>query len=152
MAKSLYSDVGIGNLDPDDFNNFATQRRRADQAYQLGQAQNTYKRTTFDQQYASGKRDLRQQYMQQRRGFGADLNRRGLLNSGIYNNAYRNLQTQRNNQAADLTMQYNQMTGGLNLANQQLERVRTDALNDIESAEDARRKSVAAALKAAREM
>lgn len=151
MAKNLYDPKGLGDLDPDDHNSFQTARRQARSAYDIGKAQNQFKLESAGQDYASRKSDLRRQYGRARRAFGSDFTQRGLLNSGLHDKAYADLQVDRAQGFADLLRQFRQTQGGLSLANSQLSTIKADTLNDIESAEAARRASVAAALKFAKE-
>lgn len=151
VAKTLYNDKGRGDLDPDDHNLFQTQRRQANQAYNLGSAQNKYRRSTYDQNYAAQTGDLRRQYRDARNSFGSDWTQRGLLNSGLYRQAYGQLQGQRQQAAADLLRQYQQQKAGTDLAGRQLSTIRSDAFADVAAAEAARRQSVAAALRLAKE-
>lgn len=151
MAKIPYNPNGIGNLDPDDYNRFQRQRIQADQQYDIGKAQNQYKRENADRRYARGKSDLRRQYSRARRGFGSDFIQRGLLNSGLYNRAYADLQVDRDQAAGSLLDQYSETTRGLDLANRQLLDIKQNAKWDVDATEEARRQSVAAALKYAKE-
>ena len=151
MAVNLYDANGVGVLDPDDFNAFQTRRRGARTAYDLGTAQNQYKRDTYAQQYGRQSNDLRIEYGRKRRDFGSDLNKRGLLNSGLYDSAYRDLQTDKLRSGDGLRGQYDNARRGLDLADSQLGIIKNSSLNDVESAEAARRSSVAAALKYAQE-
>lgn len=151
MAKSLYDSSGLGNLDPDDYNQFQTQRRQARSNYNRSTAQNKFRRTGAGVDYADAIGDLRRQYTRARGSFGSDFIQRGLLNSGLYRQGYADLQRQRQDAQADLRRQYQRTLDGLGLADRQLLGIRDDALNDIESAQAARRASVAAALRYARE-
>lgn len=151
MANTSYNPSGIGNLDPDDFNRYQRQRDQARRSYGIERAQNTYKRESADRRYSAGKSDLRRQYQRARGNFGSDLIQRGLLNSGLYKQAYRDLQVDRQQAGSDLLRNYQETTRGLDLANRQLLDLRTGALADIDATEQARRDSVAAALKYAKE-
>lgn len=151
MAKSLYDPTGIGALDPDTFNQFQTGRRQARSAYDMGTAQNEYKRSVYRTDYGRDKNDLRVQYGRARRGFGSDYIKRGLLNSGLYKSAYRDLQLDKSRSETGLRDRFQTAIDGLALADRQLGRIKNDSLNDIESAETARRASVAAALGYAKE-
>lgn len=151
MAKTLYNPDGLGQLDPDDYNAFQTRRRQAQQSYDIGTAQNQWKRDTADQEYASATSDLRRQYGRARRQFGSNWTKRGMLNSGLHDKAYQDLQVDRQQGLSDLLRQYNQSRSGLELADRQLSTILWDSVVDVNAAEEARRQSVAAALNYAKE-
>lgn len=148
---NLYNPSNIGNLDPDDYNAFQTRRRQAYSGYQQSKDQNAYRRTNAGLGLATGQRDLRQQYSKARGAFGSEFTQKGLLNSGLYRKAYKDLRTDRASGYADLTSQYNQLISGLRISDRQLLDTRTNSLNDTDSAQAARVASVAAALKYAKE-
>lgn len=147
---NLYNPSGIGQLDADDWNAYQTQKRQALLARDLGKSQNAYRRTQASLDWTRGKRDLGFNYGIQRRQFGSDLNQRGLLNSGIYRQQYMDLLTARQYQDADLKQQHDRTLEGLRQADGQLDLIYKHAIDDTDSAEAARRASVAAALAEAR--
>lgn len=148
---SLYNQPAGNTLDPDDYNAFQTQKRQADRAYGIGTAQNRFRKNDARLNYLKQTRDLNQNYGVTRRGFGAELNNRGLLNSGIYNQSYLDLQNQRMNADSDLKSEFDQQLAGLREADDQLATINKGAKEDVEAAQAARTASVAAALKYAKE-
>lgn len=147
MSNSFYNANGIGGLDPSTFAEFQRGRFNARNQYDLASAQNKFRQNQVNLNYTQNKSDLQSQYGKARRAFGGDFNQRGLLNSGLYKQAYGDLQQDRMRQLARLQFNRQNELDALDLAGRQLVTVRDNSLADVDTAEAARRQSVAAALR-----
>lgn len=148
---SRYSDKGRGDLSADDWNWLQTQRRQIEQQYSLGTAQNKFQRDTAKANYLRRKGDLTRSWAQRFADFQAPYVRAGLLNSGLYALGRDRFNLARNQQLGELLADYEQTIGALKLSDELLASVRRNALDDIASAEAARRASVAEELRRARQ-
>lgn len=137
-------------LNPEELNYYSTRRRQITDTYNLGQAQNTYQQGALgrDEQRQIG--DLAYQYGQMRDKAPWGYARRGLLNSGIYQKGLTDLaQSGYVRPLNNITGQYQDQLGALQLAQQQLGTIQTGALSDVDEAEKARIAAVAATLRGA---
>lgn len=137
-------------LNPDELNYYRTRKRQVTDTYNLGQAQNTYQQGALGRQQERSVGNLAYQYGQMRDklpwGFGA----RGLLNSGIYQKSLTDLAEGAYLRPLNqMTAEYQDQLGALQLAQQQLGQVQAGALSDVDEAERARIAAVAASLRGA---
>lgn len=142
MAESL--------LDAESLGHFRSARRRVQDTYDLGTAQNNYQRQVAGSQYGRSLGDLTRQFDQIRTKMPWGAARRGMLNSGLYQRQLGEYGADRVRAFSNLRGVYDDQLGGLNLADSQLSSVRTGALNDIEEQQRNRIASVAAMLRGAR--
>lgn len=147
MSNSFYDAKGIGGLDPETFATFQRGRFNARNQYDLASAQNKFRQNQVNLGYTQSKGDLQTDYGKARRAFGSDWNRRGMLNSGLYKQAYGDLQKDRMRGLARLQFNRQSELDALDLAGRQLVTVRDNTLADVDTAEAARRQAVAAALR-----
>lgn len=134
-------------LNPEDFNWFASSRRRVNDTFNLGQAQNQYQQSILGNQFARGLGDTTRQFARMREKMPWAAARRGLMNSGIWTKQLADFGVDKNAAVANLTGQFNDQKFGLQLAGQQLGQVRQSALLDLDDQEAARRAAIAAALR-----
>lgn len=149
MAQNLFTGVPSGSsLNADDYNYFQTAKRRVNQTYDLGAAQNQYQRNVLDSDYGNQKAQLAWQYDQMKRQIPGRFAKAGTLNSGLYSNAWDTYRANRNFGTGDMVSRYNQSVQGLDLARNQLLSTKDNALTDVLS-QEAARKAAADALRAA---
>lgn len=144
---SLFDSAGKGDLSSDDWNYFQTQKRRVNQTFGYGLDQNQWQRDSTTNDHNRRLADLKAKWGQQRAQLPTAYAQRGLLNSGIYARGLDRAQGDFNRAQGDLAGAFNDQLAGLGLADRQLESVRGNSLNDLDSAEAARRAAVAEALR-----
>ena len=134
-------------LDPESVNSFETSRRRVRTTYGQGLAQNTFQKGRLDQAAGRGRFDLMKRFDAMRNKMPGGFAKRGLLNSGIYQESLANYGADRltatNRFEEDTLGAQNQLQLGAN----QLDELYKDALTDIDGQESARRQGIAASLK-----
>jgi hypothetical protein len=135
-----------GDLTLDDLNYYQQQRSRLSESTKLGLEQNQWQRQIAGSEYQRGLGDLRTQFAALRDQLPHQFARGGLLNSGIYARALDRWQSERTRQTGNLYGRYQDQLGGLNLADQQLERIRANTAKQIDQSEVARRATVKALL------
>lgn len=142
---------GMANeLNPEEINYYATRRRQVTDTHNLGQAQNTYQQGAMGRDLERTTGDLAYQYGQMRDKAPWGYAARGLLNSGIYQKGLYDLQQSGYVRPLNnITSQYQDQLGALQLASQQLGQVQSGALSDVDEAEKARIAAVAASLRGA---
>lgn len=134
-------------LNPEDLNWFASSRRRVNDTYNLGLAQNNYQQSVLGNQFARSLGDTTRQFSRMREKMPWAAARRGLMNSGIWNKQLADFGVDKNAAIANLTGQMNDQKFGLQLAQNQLGQIRGSALLDLNDQEAARRAAIAAALR-----
>lgn len=149
-GKNLYQGGNRGELTSDDYNYFQTQGRQITQQYNLGKAQNAYERSTAKTNYSRQKSNAETAWKARFGEFQSPYVERGLLNSGIYRGGYDQFRQARNMELGDLLATYQQKTGALDLADQQLHGVYKNSWDDLASAGAARRATVAEELRRAK--
>ena len=111
---------------------FNAQKNRAKQAYALGNQQNTYEQDLSNVQSGWSREDMIRNFNRQREGFGNGWNKRGMMSSGMYQNALTRFnddqQTNLNRQRIG-TEWKNQ---GYDIAGNQLATIQADALKELE--------------------
>lgn len=138
-----------GDLGPEDYNWFQTARRKVNDSYSLGVSQNQFSKDSLSNAYARSQGDLASKYALARPNLGTSYAKRGLLNSGIYQQGLVNFNTDQGKAYSDLASAYQDQLGGYDLARSQLEQTRAGATQDLADQEAARRAAVAASLRAA---
>lgn len=149
-GKNLYQGANRGELTSDDYNYFQTQGRQITQQYNLGKGQNAYERSVARSNYLRQKANADTAWKSRFGEFQSPYVERGLLNSGLYRRGYDQFRTARNMELGDLLATYQNKTGALGLADQQLHSVYTSAWDDLASAGAARRATVAEELRRAK--
>jgi hypothetical protein len=139
-----------GDLTSDDLNYFNTAKRRVDQTYKAGLAQNEWQRKAATSAYQRSDGDLRAKFAQARRQLPSAYARAGMLNSGIYARGLDQWQSDKIREQGNLRAGYDQQMAGLSLADRQLAELLWTSTYDINTAHAARQASVAEALRAAR--
>lgn len=143
----LFNAAGKGDLSSDDWNYFQTQKRRVNQTFGYGLDQNQWQRDSATNDHGRKLADLKAQWGQMRAKLPSPYAGAGLLNSGIYARGLDTAQADFNRAQGDLAGGFNDQLAALGLADRQLESVRGNSLNDLDSAEVARRAAVAEALR-----
>jgi hypothetical protein len=137
-------------LNPEELNYYRTRRRQVTDTYNLGQAQNVYQQGALGRAQERGVGNLAYQYGQMREKLPWGFGRRGLLNSGIYQRGLQQLaEGAYIRPLNEMTAQYQDQLGALQLAQQQLGQVHAGAISDVDEAERARIAAVAASLRGA---
>lgn len=139
-----------GLLDPEELSYFRTARRRVQDTYGLGAAQNTFEKGRAGATFARNVGDLTKQFDAMRSKVPWSFAGRGLLNSGLHQKAVADFDVNRTSSFGNLRAQYDDQLGGLDLAAQQLAAVRAGALSDVDDQERSRVAAIAAMLRAAR--
>lgn len=125
---------------------FAAQNRRATSAHDMGQAQNAYDRRVSNGQQSWRTQDLRQAHVLQREQFARPWNRKGMMNSGMYQNALVRLNDRQNTETNRNTTSAGWRTEGFDLAGNQLSQVRDDTLQELRDQQTAYQRQVSAML------
>lgn len=126
---------------------FTAQKNRAKQAFTLGNDQNTYERGLSNVQSGWSREDMIRNFNRQREGFANSWNKRGMVNSGLYNAALTRFQ---GDQQTNLTRQ---RTGnewknqGYDIAGNQLATIQSDALQELEDQRRAYQNTMATVLR-----
>lgn len=137
-------------LNPEELSYFRTARRRVQDTYGLGAAQNAYEQGAASNAYARSLGDLTRQFDQVRSKLPWNYAGRGMLNSGLYQKGLADYGQDRLRSFGNLRGSYEDQMGGFNLAAQQLAAVKTAGASDIEEQEQSRVASIAAMLRAVR--
>ena len=136
----------MATLKPNETQWFKSQRRRADHAYNLGTQQNKYERLQSERQSNWQREDLARQWHRGRESFANSFNKRGVINSGIYQNALLRRQ-QDQNKAFQRNSESKLWKGqGYDLAKRQLGDVRTAAKKDLDEQETAYRRTISSVI------
>lgn len=150
-GRNLYRKKGRGELSSDDFNYIQTQRRNINQQYSLGRAQNKFERNVARSDYRRNRGNVTTAWRARVPEFMSPYVEGGLLNSGLYRQGYDRFRQARGMELGDLLAAYQNKTGALRLADQQLASVRKSGLDDVSSLAAARRATVAEELRRARQ-
>lgn len=150
-GQNRYKGAGRGELSSDDFNYIQTQRRNITQQYRLGKAQNAFERGAARGDYTRSKRNMETAWKARFPEFQTPYVEGGLLNSGLYRQGYDQFRQARNMELGDLLSAYQNKTGALRLADQQLYSVYKSGHDDITSLGAARRSTVAEELRRAKQ-
>lgn len=147
MAAPAYNPINywesskgnLGILTPDDLTYFEQQRRRIRNQYLQGESQIKHQGTVLDNDYARSKRDLGNSLRQARAQLPGSFATGGALNSGLYQKALTDFTRDKNNAYADLLARYNEQRSGMNTSLANLLSTYKSSLDDVASAEAARR-------------
>jgi hypothetical protein len=150
-GTSLFRGKGRGDLTSDDYNWLQTQRRQTTQQYSLGKAQNAFERSTARANYLRQRGNMTRDWRYRFGDFQNAYASRNLLRSGLYRGGYDRFRASRNADLGELFAAYGDKARALGLADQQLGSIYRSGMNDIASAEAARRASVAEELRRARQ-
>jgi hypothetical protein len=134
------------DMNPEDFNYFRTQKWRINDSYNLGNDQNNYQRSVANNQYGRSKDDLKRQFTQMRDGLSSGFGKRGLMNSGIWQNRLSKFAEGRTAAYGNLAQQFEDQNRGFAMAESQLRKVQTNSQSDLASQEAARRAAIASAI------
>jgi len=137
-------------LSPEDVNYFGTTRRRVNDTFNLGSAQNLYQRQTAQSAFGRTKNNLFTSFARMRDKLPGQYASRGLLNSGLYQKGIADFGQRKNQQIGEVTAQFGEQMAGLDLAERQLGQVRTSASMDVDEQEQSRIAAAASLLRAAR--
>lgn len=147
MAAPAYNPVNywdqnkgkLGILTPDDLTYFEQQRRRIRNQYLQGESQIKHQGTVLRNDYNRSRRDLTTQFGRARNQFGGSFASGGALNSGLYQRALTDFSVDKNNAFADLLAKYQEQQGGMNTALGNMLSTYKSSMDDVASAEAARR-------------
>jgi hypothetical protein len=150
MPETVHAPAPAAELDPDSLQFFRSGRRKVDEAYDLGTAQNNYQRQITNSQYQRNLGDLTRQYDKLRTAIPFKYAARGLSNSGLYKEGLTNYGNDRVRAFGNLRGAFDDQNAGFDLADQQLAKVRASAQSDLNEQEQTRMATVAASLRGAR--
>lgn len=139
-----------GLLNPEELSYFRTARRRVQDTYGMGAAQNQFEQGAAKRGYGRKLGDVTRQFDQMRSKIPWGFASRGMLNSGLHQKAVADYGIARTNTIGDLRGAHEDQMGALNLAAQQLGQIRTSTLSDVDEQQQSRVASIAAMLRAAR--
>lgn len=122
---------------------FRSQRNRAKQAYELGTQQNKYEKGLWNKQQTWTRDDLVRQFNRQRETLANPYNRRGMMNSGMYQQGLLRHYQDRGRALDRQSLATLWKNEGFDLAQSQLARVRDDQLADLKDQQDEYRKTLA---------
>jgi hypothetical protein len=120
---------------------FSTTRRRVNDTHQMGLSQNQFQREGVKNAYGRSRANLVRQYAQLANRLPGAYNRRGLLNSGIYQRAQADFSKDRQRSYADLLGQRNDQLGQLFVSDLMLNQTRSGAISDLDELQEARRQA-----------
>lgn len=140
-----------GHLSADDLTYFEGQKRQTQQQYGLGLAQNAYQRKTTKAMGGLQRGDLVRQFDAMRRQLPSNYAAGGTLNSGLWQKAMKDYGSQRQGSLAQFDTEQSAKLGGYDISDAQLETIYKGAIDDITSAQAARR-ATAEALRLAQGM
>lgn len=126
---------------------FTAQQRRAQQAFNLGTQQNDYERRLANTQAQWGQDDLRRTYARQREQFGNSFNRRGMMNSGVYQQSLSRFIDDYNTSQSRLSTGNLFRNEGFDLAGNQLAQVRDSTLSELRDQREAYQRQLAEMLR-----
>ena len=128
-----------GILTPDDFAYFEQQRRRIRNQYLQGEQQVKYQGSLLSADYSRNKRDLTREFDRMRRGLSSPFAQGGTLNSGLHQRALGDFAIDRSTAFSDLLAKYLEQKSGLSQSRGQLSSIYKSSMDDVASAEAARR-------------
>ena len=123
---------------------------RADQArrnYGYNKAQNDYERGLARTQAGWDRADLVRQFSRQRQALPANYNRRGVMNSGIWNKALADWTTDKTRALTRQTAAADMKQQGYDLADYQLADIKRKALDDLAAQRTAYEQTIASILR-----
>lgn len=129
----------LGILTPDDLTFFEKERRRIRNQYLQGQSQIKHQGSVLDADYSRSKRDLTNSIRGARAQLPGSFASGGALNSGLYQRALTDFTRDKNNAFSDLLARYNEQRGGMDTALGNMLSTYKTSLDDVASAEAARR-------------
>ncbi|MSX06095.1 MAG: hypothetical protein F2801_07800 [Actinobacteria bacterium] len=134
-------------LSPEEINAYQTRSNQYDLNAQRGLAQNLYTRTQGDIDYGRGTTKLNQSWDQGFKGLPSSYGHRGVLRSGIYQDALQNHLYDRQQAFDDYSLQNQRRLDTLSQQDQNLESQRNVGQQQIESERSARQAGLAARLR-----
>lgn len=136
-----------GYLSPEEIAAFQTRRNTVNDQYSTGLSNLTFGKSQAYQDYVLGNKQLAQTWGRAFQGLASPLARRGLGDSGIYQQAIQNYYQDRQNAMNNASMLFDRNLKSLNLQGLNLEGSRQSSLSSIDAEEAARRASVAATIR-----
>jgi hypothetical protein len=139
----------MADLSPAEIAFFAQQRRRIEDAFNQGSAQNAFEVKTLGGEKTRQLAELAAQLDAIRQGIAGDYAQGGTLNSGLYQKAISDFNAGAQRQTGLLSSSFSDKISALNLAKQQLEQTRASSLSDVSQQEATRKAELAAAITSA---
>lgn len=136
-------------LSMDEVGFFGRNRRRVDNTWELGSAQNRFQKQAAGETYAQNLGSLTRQFTQMREKMPYGFARRGTMNSGLWGRALGEYATNRSTAFGNLATNYNRQQAGFRLTDEQLANVKSESHKDIDNQEAMRIATIAASLRAA---
>ena len=134
-------------MSPEEINMYQVRRQQADTAFGRGRANLDYQRGIATQDYNLGRPRITRSWDQAFKQLPSNFARRGLLRSGVYNQGFKDYQTNRENAFSDWELQNTRRMGGFQNQQDDFEAMRTMQLQQIEAEQNARRAALAAQLR-----
>ena len=137
-------------LDPTEVAYYDSLASRLNSTFDQSMAANQLQQTQLSTENDIRMEDLTRRFEQVRDKLPGGFAKRGILNSGIYNNALTEYGTDRSNAFSDMSRQFNNQMAGLQQQAAQLGQTKQTGLGDVEVQRAARRNAKAAILRAVR--
>lgn len=137
-------------LDPTELAYYDSLASRLNSTYDQAAANNQLQQTQLSTENDVRLEDLTRRFEQMRDKLPGGFAKRGVLNSGIYNNALTEYGTDRSNAFSDMSRQFNNQMAGLQQQAAQLGQTKQTGLADVELQRAAKRNAKAAILRAVR--
>jgi hypothetical protein len=138
------------DLGPEDIAYFDSLMSRANQVYNQESDNNLYQQGIVQSEHGITQRDLQDRLKKTREQLPGQYQRRGLMNSGVYQQGLTDYATVATNATSDLERRFQNQMGGLQNAYKQLGETHGMTTSDIEARRTARRNTIASTLRAVR--
>jgi hypothetical protein len=146
-APIMYGAAPAPDLTPEEVAYFDTLQTRMNEDYAQGAATNAYQQGILQSEHGAQVGDYNRRFDRMREQLPGQYQRRGLMNSGIYQQGLTDYATDRTFGMADLERRYQAQMGGLQMAGSQLYGKHQTGLATNETQKNARRQTVASTLR-----
>lgn len=120
-----------GQLLPTELQYWNAAKQRVNRAYDMGTGQNKHDRGLAQYQYDWDRQDMLKRLADQRNAIPGQFNRRGMMNSGLYQRGLADYTRDSTRSTQRLDTAHYLRQAGFNLVDNQLKRIRDESLTDI---------------------
>lgn len=120
-------------MTPEETHYYLSKRNQLNESYGLGAAQNNYQAGTVRNAYTRQLGDYARQYDKVREKIPYGFARRGMMNSGLYQKALTDYNTERNAGYANMQGAFNDQIGAYDLALGQMGQVKQSSLTEVDA-------------------
>lgn len=138
------------DLGPEDIAYYDSMMSRLNQTYGQESENNLYQQGMLKSEQGVRAQDLGHKFDMMREQLPGGYQRRGLMNSGVYQAGLGEYGLQRTNATTDMERGFNNQMGGLQRAYQQMGATYSAGLSDIEARKTARRNAIASTIRTVR--